>query len=311
MIGKIVIGKSFGGCLRYVVQKQDAEILFADGIRTANTSQMTRDFNMQRKLKPSLGNAVGHISLNWSVQDADKLSNASMLEMAKEYLDKMQVKDTQLLIVRHNDRSHPHLHLIYNRVNNEGNVISDRFQHKKNITACKEVTIRHGLYVATGKTMVNRHSLKGRDKEKYRMFDTISEERRRSLNWKDFEKNLLKKDIFLKFKYAGKTDIVQGISFHKGEYTFKGSEIDRSLSFSKLNTLFEQNRLLYQNNAGIHQRQHTPEEQTENVGNQKHWHNEEYDLLDVLLNPAPYVQPEPEIPKRKKKKYSQNSGLKR
>lgn len=60
MIGKIVIGKSFRGCLRYVVQKQDAEILLAEGVRAGDASQMTRDFNMQRKLKPSLGNAVGH-----------------------------------------------------------------------------------------------------------------------------------------------------------------------------------------------------------------------------------------------------------
>ena len=31
---------------------------------------------------------------------------------------------------------------------------------------------------------------------------------------------------------------VQGVSFSKGEYTFKGSEIDRSFSFSKLDKCF-------------------------------------------------------------------------
>ena len=31
---------------------------------------------------------------------------------------------------------------------------------------------------------------------------------------------------------------MQGISFSKGEYTFKGSEIDRSFSFSKLDKCF-------------------------------------------------------------------------
>lgn len=236
-----------------------------------------------------------------------------MLEMAREYLDKMKVKDTQLLIVRHHDRSHPHLHLIYNRVDNQGNAISDRFQHRNNIAACKEITKSHGLYVATGKVMVNRNSLKGRDKEKYRIFDTISAERDRSLNWKDFENNLLRKDISLKFKYAGKTDVLQGISFRKGEYTFKGSEIDRSLSFSKLNAYFEQNRLFYQNREGTHQMQDTPEKQTEQGRNQKPWNNGGSDLLDVLLSPGQYVQREPEIPKRKKKrnKYSPDTGLKR
>ena len=34
------------------------------------------------------------------------------------------------------------------------------------------------------------------------------------------------------------TAVMQGISFSKGEYTFKGSEIDRSFSFSKLDKCF-------------------------------------------------------------------------
>ena len=31
----------------------------------------------------------------------------------------------------------------------------------------------------------------------------------------------------IRFKHKGQTNEVQGISFSKGEYTFKGSEIDR------------------------------------------------------------------------------------
>ena len=46
------------------------------------------------------------------------------------------------------------------------------------------------------------------------------------------------KGITIRFKYKGQTNEVQGISFSKGEYTFKGSEIDRSFSFSKLDKCF-------------------------------------------------------------------------
>ena len=34
---------------------------------------------------------------------------------------------------------------------------------------------------------------------------------------------------------------MQGISFRKGEYCFKGSEIDRQFSYGKLNALFNEN----------------------------------------------------------------------
>ncbi|KAB6165751.1 mobilization protein, partial [Bacteroides xylanisolvens] len=38
--------------------------------------------------------------------------------------------------------------------------------------------------------------------------------------------------------YKGQTGEIQGVSFSKGEYTFKGSEIDRNFSFSKLDKCF-------------------------------------------------------------------------
>ena len=44
--------------------------------------------------------------------------------------------------------------------------------------------------------------------------------------------------ITIQFKYKGQTSEIQGISFSKGEYTFKGSEVDRSFSYSKLDKCF-------------------------------------------------------------------------
>src|ERR1700743_595900 len=104
MIGKVITGKSFGGCIRYVVQKHDAEILDSAGIRIQEANQMVNDFNLQRKFNPSLGKAVGHIVLSWSVNDAAKLNDQVMVTLAKEYLHKMKIRDTQYLFVKHNDR---------------------------------------------------------------------------------------------------------------------------------------------------------------------------------------------------------------
>ncbi len=49
---------------------------------------------------------------------------------------------------------------------------------------------------------------------------------------------MLFRSITVQFKRKGQTDEIQGISFSKGGYTFKGSEIDRSFSFSKLDKCF-------------------------------------------------------------------------
>jgi hypothetical protein len=240
MIGKVITGKSFGGCIRYVVQKHDAVILDAAGVRMQQVNQTINDFNLQRKYNPNLGKAVGHIALNWSVNDLDKLNDEVMVNMAKEYLQRMKIQDTQYLIVKHRDKEHPHIHIVYNRVSNNGETITDNFQKKRNVQVAKELTIKHGFYLSPGKDEVNRHQLKGDDKIKYELFDAIKAASKKVKNINELKQVLAKQGIITHLKYKSGTTEVQGISFSKGEYKFKGSEIDRSLSYAKLSQAIEQ-----------------------------------------------------------------------
>ncbi|WP_286895719.1 relaxase/mobilization nuclease domain-containing protein, partial [Sphingobacterium sp. UBA6317] len=138
MMGKVVkSGRSFKGCVEYCMLKKDAEVLSADGIRSDAAAHAIADFNMQRKMRPSLGQAVGHIALNWSPEDTPMLTDEIMVAVAKEYLAKMKISDTQVLMVRHHDTEHAHLHIVYNRVDNEGKTIDDANQRWKNEAVSK------------------------------------------------------------------------------------------------------------------------------------------------------------------------------
>ncbi|SEB22351.1 relaxase/mobilization nuclease domain-containing protein [Pedobacter hartonius] len=304
MIGKVVIGKSFGGCVRYVVQKQDAQVLYGEGLRIENTDTMTHDLNMQRKINPALGNAVGHISLNWSAKDKDKLTPEIMLATAQEYLAKMKIRDTQVLIVQHKDRNHPHLHIIYNRVNNEGKTVSDQYQYKRNLQVCKELTVSQGFHLATGKAQVNREQLKGADKTKYQLYDMISKAIPMAKNWEQFEKILAKDNVSIQFKYKCTTDQVQGVSFGLNKQTFKGSEIDRSFSFGKLDARLN---LGQQINKEVSRGKHYEKgEKNRAVYTPDHEGNQTpvvVSILKELLSPV-YSAPDygAPIPRKKKKK---------
>ena len=243
MIGKVITGRSFGGCIRYVVQKHDAVVLDAAGVRMQQVNQIINDFNLQLKYNPNLGKAVGHIALSWSVNDADKLSDEVMLMLAKEYLQKMKIHDTQYLIIKHRDKDHPHIHIVYNRVGNNGKTISDNFQKQRNVQVAKELTLKHGLYISPGKEKVNRQQLKGEDKIKYELFDAIKAASKKVKNINDLKQVLAKQGIVTHLKFKSGTTEVQGISFSKGEYKFKGSEIDRSLSYAKLSQAIEQQQV--------------------------------------------------------------------
>ena len=48
MIGKIKKGKSFGGCIRYVMGKDNAEIIESDGVLLGSNREMIDSFNYQR-----------------------------------------------------------------------------------------------------------------------------------------------------------------------------------------------------------------------------------------------------------------------
>ncbi len=242
MIGKLTIGRSFAGVVRYVMQKPEARLLHAEGVRDSSVQSVIDDFNMQRKINPELSRAVGHVALSWSKSDMEKLSPDIMIQRAHEYMQKMKISETQYLVVEHQDRNHPHLHIIYNRVDNKGKTISDRLQKVRNQKVCKEITLKHGYYLGKDKSQVNRHRLTGADKVKYELYDAITKASQKAKNWNELAALLKERDIGIVFKYKSGSEQIQGISFSKGDMKMKGSEIDRGLSFAKLDEKIRQNQ---------------------------------------------------------------------
>jgi relaxase-like protein len=328
MIGKVITGKSFGGCIRYVVQKHDAVILDAAGVRMQQVNQIVNDFNLQRKYNSNLGKAVGHVALSWSVNDADKLNDEVMVNMAKEYLQKMKIQDTQYLIVKHQDKDHPHIHIVYNRVSNNGKTISDNFQKQRNVKVAKELTLKYGLYISPGKEKVNRQQLKGEDKIKYELFDAIKTASKKVKNINELRQALAKQGIVTHLKYKSGTTEVQGISFSKGEYKFKGSEIDRSLRYSKLIEAMERQQFNPERSLADQLRDvmgnAKQESENQNKGEQitylkpeseTHYLRQSLsagaDLIEGLLGNIADDDDGPEIKRRKKNEQQQSRGISR
>ena len=119
------------------------------------------------------------------------MTDALMTQIAKEYKQKMGITDTQYLLVRHLDQPHPHCHLVYNRVGNNGQTISDKNIKIRNAKVCRELTEKYGLYLAPGKDDVRRERLREPDKTRYEIYDAIkrlSAPMRRS--WNGLERQL-------------------------------------------------------------------------------------------------------------------------
>ena len=110
MIGKIRKGRSFGGCIRYVTQKDDAEIIASEGVLLGTAEEMARSFRWQCLLNPDVAKPVGHIALSFKPEDAPRLTDAFMARLAEEYLELMGIRNTQFIVVRHHGTDNPHCH---------------------------------------------------------------------------------------------------------------------------------------------------------------------------------------------------------
>jgi len=108
MIGKIKKGKSFGGCIRYVMGKDNVEIIDSDGVLLENIREITASFNYQRELNPKIKQPVGHIALSFKPEDKALLTDEFMAKIAREYMELMGIRNTQFILVRHHNTDNPH-----------------------------------------------------------------------------------------------------------------------------------------------------------------------------------------------------------
>ena len=243
MIAKIIKGTNFSGVVSYMLSKEKgkAKVLASNNIGFIDQNLCADEFALQASMRPNVQKPVCHTILSFSASDAERLTDDVMVKIANEYLEKMGYGNTQSLIVRHNDRQHPHLHICINRIGNDGKTISDHNEKYRSTKICRELTERYGLTIGEGKQEVNRLRLRGEDKLQYEIFDAINSILPQSKTWKDFVTGLAQQGITTRFKTKGNTNVVQGIIFEKDGCSFSGSKIDRSCSFSRLNAVLERN----------------------------------------------------------------------
>ena len=237
MIAQISTGEGFGGLVNYAndIIKKDTVIIASYGVNLSSNATITASFKAQAKARPTIQKFVGHISLSFSPDDQEKLDDEKIAEIAKEYMRRMGIVNTPYVIFRHFDQPHPHIHIVYNRVDNDGNGIKGDTSYTKSAAITKALTRKYGLTFGKGKDKVRRERLKGKDAIKYRLFDCITAAVKESVTWDELRKLLAAKGISLDF-VKDKDGNIRGVTFTDSKLgvTFAGSKIDRSLSFANI-----------------------------------------------------------------------------
>ena len=165
-----------------------------------------------------------------------------MAHIVREYMERMGIKDTQYIIGRHFDKEHPHVHIAFNRIDNNGKTISDRNDRSQSERICKEPTKKYGLHFAGGKEQVKIDRLREPYTTRYEVYQILKTEVGRCGNWNVLVANLKRQGVEFRFKHKGQTNEMQGVVFTMNGYHFNGSKVDRRFSYSKIDAALQRNR---------------------------------------------------------------------
>lgn len=244
MIAKIKTRADFGGIVNYANdqknKKKSATLLAYEGVCAINNKTIADSFQIQASMRPKVKSPVKHVSLAFSPQDSihfpnDEKGNALMVEIAKKWMEQMGIRNTQYIITRHHDTEHPHCHIVFNRIDNDGNLISDSNERIRNAKVCRALTKEYKLYFAPKNSKArNKSRLRPYQLHKYNLRSSTLDALAASRSWHDFFRMLKEKGIDVRFNRAENSDNIRGISFCMDEFSIAGSKLDSDLSFNRL-----------------------------------------------------------------------------
>lgn len=98
-----------------------------------------------------------------------------MAKIAKEYLEKLNITETQFAITKHTDRRHVHLHIVANMVNNNGKAITYSYLGLRGKKLAQQLTQQYKLVPALSKKLelTNYQALRQSEANKYTVYKAI------------------------------------------------------------------------------------------------------------------------------------------
>ena len=147
MVAKISHGTSLYGALAYNYDKVTAgtaEILSGNrmisdrlGLPSEDIRLALLSFENYLLANRNTEKPVLHISL--SPAPEDQLTDGQLVELAERYMQKMGYGNQPYIAYKHADTHNAHIHIVSVCVDGQGKKISDAYEHRRSMTACREL----------------------------------------------------------------------------------------------------------------------------------------------------------------------------
>lgn len=243
--------------------EKQAKVLLCEGLSEplnawdlAGRQALVNDFKMQSELNEGLKKNVQHTVISFA--KTDPINEEKMRLVSEAYVKRAGLSNTQYIVIRHEDREHQHVHIVANRVGNDGKTISDKFIKMRDIERAQLIAKQYGLTQTLSKepkkkqTVVNElfHERKDKGKDlkltnqerlspdqqaKYAIYEALNTHTSGKNQARDLDSlRLLLEQEKIRMQLYEKEGKKIGVSFAKGDYKFSGVQIDKGYSLSKL-----------------------------------------------------------------------------
>jgi hypothetical protein len=268
MVAKIGRGKSLFGALAYNMDKvknNTATVLAGQKIiespdGTFTIPQISNSFQAYLVANRKTEKPVVHISLN--PDPDDQVSNNDYKAIAKDYMEKMGYGKQPFIVFKHNDIERSHIHIVTVCVDEEGTKISDAFEKRKSMAACRELERKYNLKNAVEKKQSRTEPIfkpvnyKGGDIKsqmaavirylpKYYQYTTLG-----TYNALLSLFNITAEEVKGQYNGTARQGLVYFALSEKGEKAsnpFKASLFGKSVGYTELQSHFEKSKMQLQN----------------------------------------------------------------
>jgi hypothetical protein len=174
----------------------------------------------------------------------------------------MKLENTQWALVQHFDKPHPHAHLVVNRVDNDGQTLKDNFIGQESRRVCQGIEQQLGLTVAEQRgreqarevgpthrqaTATTPQTERAADwqRARHEVANALKNTAPYAGSWDELQAKLSRHGVQVQPSTHQKKDgpAVYGVVFEKDGHRFKGSEVAKEYSASKLQQAFAQHQV--------------------------------------------------------------------
>ncbi len=242
MIGKAKSCIGGNALANYVIKDAKGYELLRNNLSGEMPTEILHEMKIIQDLNQKAQYKTLSLVLSPEKTEGQMLTNKELKEMTLDFLKELKIdtKNQQYLAFIHTEKEHKHIHIICNRVNDDGTLVSDSFIGKKAQWAAHRIAKERGLISAKERMIENlknieqgkddRRAIKNRILEKHNLVMKTNPK-----SMEDYKRKMYDFDVKV-IPTINRQGLIQGHRFLDLESgsDFKASEIHRKLGLNVL-----------------------------------------------------------------------------